>query len=121
MLREGARRYRALLALPGARRPVIASSLGSLPIGLFGLAILLLIEGSTGSFAYAGRVVETGTARELLERPRHPYTKALLEALPRHAQPGAMLPAVPGNVPTGLDDPVGWLERTALLDPGYAA
>ena len=57
MLREGARRYRALLALPGARRPVIASSLGSLPIGLFGLAILLLVEGSTGSFAAAGRVV----------------------------------------------------------------
>ena len=57
MLREGARRYGALLALPGARRPVIASSLGSLPIGLFGLAILLLVEGSTGSFASAGRVV----------------------------------------------------------------
>src|SRR5919197_2891742 len=57
MLREGARRYRALLSLPGAKRPVIASSLGSLPIGLFGLAILLLVEGSTGSFASAGRVV----------------------------------------------------------------
>jgi MFS family permease len=57
MLREGARRYGALLALPGARRPAIASSVGSLPIGLFGLAILLLVEGSTGSFAAAGRVV----------------------------------------------------------------
>jgi predicted MFS family arabinose efflux permease len=57
MLRAGAQRYRALLSLPGARRPVIASSLGSLPIGLFGLAILLLVEGSTGSFAAGGRVV----------------------------------------------------------------
>jgi peptide/nickel transport system ATP-binding protein len=65
---------------------------------------------------YAGRVVETGAARELLERPRHPYTKALLEALPRHARPGAMLPAVPGNVPTGLDDPTGcsFAERCPL-------
>jgi peptide/nickel transport system ATP-binding protein len=56
---------------------------------------------------YAGRVVEEGTARELLEHPRHPYTKALLEALPRNAAPGSLLPAVPGSVPTGLDDPLG--------------
>ena len=56
---------------------------------------------------YAGRVVEEAPARELLERPRHPYTKALLEALPRHAAAGAALPAVTGSVPTGLDDPPG--------------
>lgn len=56
---------------------------------------------------YAGRVVESGRAADLLERPHHPYTRALLEALPRHARPGALLPAVPGNVPSGLDDPAG--------------
>ena len=55
--REGARRYGALLALPGARRPVIASAVGSMPIGMFGLAILLLAQDATGSFAIAGRVV----------------------------------------------------------------
>ena len=55
--REGARRYGALLALPGARRPVIASAVGSMPIGMFGLAILLLAQDATGSFAVAGRVV----------------------------------------------------------------
>src|SRR5687768_6806031 len=53
----GVARYRALLALPGARRPVIASAVGSMPIGMFGLAILLLSEEATGSFAVAGRVV----------------------------------------------------------------
>src|SRR5215212_3350017 len=53
----GVARYRALLALPGARRPVIASAVGSMPIGMFGLAILLLGEETTGSFAVAGRVV----------------------------------------------------------------
>lgn len=31
---------------------------------------------------YAGRIVETGGTRALLERPRHPYTRALLGALP---------------------------------------
>lgn len=52
---------------------------------------------------YAGRVIETGPAADLLERPHHPYTRALLEALPRRAQPGALLPTVPGSVPQGLD------------------
>jgi peptide/nickel transport system ATP-binding protein len=56
---------------------------------------------------YAGRVVETGPAAALLEQPRHPYTRALLQALPRHARPGTELPAVPGSVPTGLDAPDG--------------
>ena len=55
--RAGARRYAALLRLPGARGPVIASAVGSMPIGMFGLAILLLAEDATGSFAVAGRVV----------------------------------------------------------------
>ena len=55
--RAGARRYAALLALPGARRPVIASAVGSMPIGMFGLAVLLLAQDATGSFAVAGRVV----------------------------------------------------------------
>ncbi len=55
--REGARRYRALLALPGARAPVILSAAGSMPIGMFGLGILLLAHDATGSFAVAGRVV----------------------------------------------------------------
>ena len=40
--REGARRYGALLSLPGARRPVVFAAVGSMPIGMFGLAILLL-------------------------------------------------------------------------------
>jgi MFS family permease len=49
-------RYRAVLTLPGASAPVAASVLGSLPIGMFGLAILLLGREETGSFAVAGRV-----------------------------------------------------------------
>jgi len=56
---------------------------------------------------YAGRVVEMGATAQLLGRPRHPYTRALLEALPGRAEPGAPLPTVPGAVPTALDDPPG--------------
>ena len=54
---SGVARYRALLALPGARVPVVASAAGSLAIGMFGLAILLLVRNATGSFADAGQVV----------------------------------------------------------------
>ncbi len=56
---------------------------------------------------YAGRVVEMGVTAQLLGRPRHPYTRALLEALPGRAQPGAPLPTVPGAVPTALGDATG--------------
>ncbi len=32
---------------------------------------------------YLGEIVETGTAREILNQPAHPYTKSLLAAVPR--------------------------------------
>jgi MFS family permease len=53
----GAERYRELLSIPGARAPLILSTAGSMPIGMYGLAILLLAHDATGSFAQAGRVV----------------------------------------------------------------
>ncbi len=49
-------RYRALLRVPGARAPLIASALGSLPIGMYIIGVLLLAREATGSFADAGRV-----------------------------------------------------------------
>src|SRR3954470_9077321 len=51
----GARRYRALVGLPEARWPLVFSVAGSMPIGMYGLAILLLVRESNGSFAVAGR------------------------------------------------------------------
>jgi peptide/nickel transport system ATP-binding protein len=34
----------------------------------------------------AGRIVEAGTAEQILEQPRHEYTRTLLAAVPRLAR-----------------------------------
>ncbi|WP_439495125.1 dipeptide ABC transporter ATP-binding protein [Bosea sp. (in: a-proteobacteria)] len=38
-----------------------------------------------------GRIVEAGPVREVLTRPQHPYTQALLDSLPSRARPGQLL------------------------------
>jgi oligopeptide/dipeptide ABC transporter ATP-binding protein len=49
---------------------------------------------------YAGSVVEAGPLAEVLERPHHPYTGALLASVPDpdHPRTGE-LPTIPGRVP----------------------
>jgi hypothetical protein len=47
-------RYAALLAVPDLAATVVASLIGRLPIGIAGLAVLLLAQSTTGSFARAG-------------------------------------------------------------------
>jgi oligopeptide transport system ATP-binding protein len=42
---------------------------------------------------YAGRIVELGTREDVLRRPRHPYTRGLLDALP-HPEAAAETPLV---------------------------
>ncbi len=59
------------------------------------------------SVMYAGQVVESGSVRDVLQRPRHPYTKALMAALPRIDRRGARLAAIPGIVPDLRNMPQG--------------
>ncbi|MER6999736.1 ABC transporter ATP-binding protein [Streptomyces sp. NPDC000410] len=61
---------------------------------------------------YAGRIAETGPADVLFERPRHPYTAALLASTPRLTTPGGRLAAIPGQPPD---------LRTALPGCAFAA
>lgn len=52
------------------------------------------------SVLYAGRVVETGVAAQVLDHPRHPYTKGLLAALPRpDLADDQRLSPIPGGLP----------------------
>jgi oligopeptide/dipeptide ABC transporter ATP-binding protein len=49
---------------------------------------------------YAGAVVESGPVTDILERPRHPYTAALLASVPDPDRPTVgELPTIPGRVP----------------------
>lgn len=54
---------------------------------------------------YAGRVVETGTTRAVLDQPAHPYTRALLAALPGQVDRTQDLVPIEGS-PPGLNMPL---------------
>ena len=56
---------------------------------------------------YAGRMVESGAAPDVLTTPRHPYTRALLEAVPRLDGAEGRLKAIEGNVPNPAELPEG--------------
>ncbi|MCI2393874.1 ABC transporter ATP-binding protein [Aliiroseovarius sediminis] len=48
---------------------------------------------------YAGRIVERGTAQQVIDHPRHPYTQGLLDSIPALHEPGKHLPQIPGSTP----------------------
>ncbi len=57
---------------------------------------------------YGGRIVETGSQRQIFYQPRHPYTRGLLAALPRLDSPSREpLPAIPGQPPNLQRLPAG--------------
>jgi oligopeptide/dipeptide ABC transporter ATP-binding protein len=58
---------------------------------------------------YAGHVVETGTVDDVLTRPRHPYTAALIASAPAATEvtAGARLETIGGSPPSIAELPVG--------------
>jgi oligopeptide/dipeptide ABC transporter ATP-binding protein len=56
---------------------------------------------------YAGRIVETGSVREIFTTPAHPYTKALIESVPAVRGGRARLTAIEGQPPDLLRLPSG--------------
>ena len=76
---------------------------------------------------YAGKIKETGTADDIYETPRHPYTVGLLNSVPRLDQPARdRLDPIPGEIPDLANLPEGcsfrdrcdWaVDRCATDDP----
>ncbi|MCP1313718.1 ABC transporter ATP-binding protein [Halomonas sp. 707D7] len=56
---------------------------------------------------YAGRVIEQGPTREIINDPQHPYTQGLLNALPQMATPGEKLNQIRGSMPSLAKLPSG--------------
>jgi oligopeptide/dipeptide ABC transporter ATP-binding protein len=81
-----------------------------------GLAVLMITHdlSTAARFAdricvmYLGRIVEEGPARDVIERPRHPYTKALLSVVPRR-DPRRRVTAqiLRGETPNPIEVPSG--------------
>jgi peptide/nickel transport system ATP-binding protein len=83
---------------------------------------------------YLGRIVEEAATRELFERPRHPYTRMLLDAIPDLEMSGRARTPVAGEVPSPIDPPPGCpfhprcphanercrIERPAMIEIGGA-
>jgi oligopeptide/dipeptide ABC transporter ATP-binding protein len=57
---------------------------------------------------YLGRVVETGSVDNIFYAPKHPYTRALLQAIPSiFALPRTKLPTLSGSIPHPYNRPTG--------------
>ena len=101
-------------ALDASMRGVILSLLRALARER-GLAVWLIthdlhaVRGASDALTvmYAGRVVEQGPTTQVLDRPRHPYTAALLASNPAAHAPGAPLPMLAGAVPLAREQIAG--------------
>ena len=96
-----------------------------------GMAIFLIthnlgIVGDMGgrvAVMYAGQIVESAPANDLLARPLHPYTRALLDSVPRLNARAQRLASIPGTVPSLTRMPPGcrFAPRCRLARPDCAS
>jgi peptide/nickel transport system ATP-binding protein len=72
---------------------------------------------------YLGRVVEIGPTEEVLLRPRHPYTKALLNVVPEAGEEGVVREILQGEPPDPTRIPAGcrFHPRCPVVASGRAA
>ena len=61
---------------------------------------------------YAGRIAESGTVSDVLDRPLHPYTKGLIGSVPSRNRRGERLKQIPGTTPSLTNMPAGCAFRT---------
>ena len=70
---------------------------------------------------YLGNIVETGTVRQVINSPAHPYTRGLLNSLPKLDDLDSPLTPVPGDIPSPLDRPSGCVFHTRCVESGEIA
>ena len=116
----GVGRYRALVGIAGVRAPLVLSTAGSMPIGMYGFGILLLAHNTTGSFAQAGRIVGAfslanalGAVAQGRLMDRFGQTRVLRFAAAGH------LPALVALVVAAHADAAAWLLAFFALAGGF--
>lgn len=70
---------------------------------------------------YCGKIVESGTARDVIDRSLHPYTAGLIRSIPDLERTQKRLDTIPGIVPNMFYLPAGCYSVRAALLPGNAA
>jgi peptide/nickel transport system ATP-binding protein len=70
------------------------------------LAVVRHVSDQVGVM-YLGRMVELADKQELFARPRHPYTRMLIDAIPKLHDTGRARTPVQGEVPNPLQPPTG--------------
>ena len=70
------------------------------------LAVVRQVSDQIGVM-YLGRIAELAPAESLFRRPRHPYTRALMEAIPDLDMTGRVRIPVGGEVPSPITPPTG--------------
>jgi len=70
------------------------------------LAVVYHVSTSVGVM-YLGRLVEWAPTKTLFRRPRHPYTRMLLDAIPDLEMTGRARTPVAGEVPSPINPPSG--------------
>lgn len=68
---------------------------------------LLLEIADDIAIMYAGRIIESGPARSIKDRPLHPYTQGLLASFPPLTATDVRLEGIPGSPPDMADVPNG--------------
>ena len=70
------------------------------------LAVVYHVSTTVGVM-YLGRLVEWADTRTLFQRPKHPYTRMLLDAIPDLEMTGRQRVPVAGEVPSPINPPPG--------------
>jgi peptide/nickel transport system ATP-binding protein len=70
------------------------------------LAVVRHVSDQVGVM-YLGRLVELADKQTLFDRPRHPYTRMLIDAIPKMRHTGQARTPVSGEVPNPLEPPTG--------------
>jgi len=68
---------------------------------------LVAETGDRVAVMYCGKVVETGSVREIFREPVHPYTQGLLRCLPIGFERKTELDSIPGTIPSPINPPSG--------------